>query len=165
VRPSLTKPITIVAALALALTIAATNMTPSALAAGRPRASFTQIENDLMCVACHESLAVANSPEAFSERAYVRQLIAQGLTKRQIENQMVQQYGPQVLAKPPAHGFNLLVYVLPPVLVAIALLTFALTIPKWRRRSRLAASTTTPAGPTLDPEDARRLDEDLARHG
>ncbi len=51
-----------------------------------------------MCVACHESLAVAQSPEAFSERAYIRRLIAQGLTEKQIENQLVAQYGPSVLA-------------------------------------------------------------------
>ncbi len=136
---------------------------PAGAAAAPPRASLTQIENDVMCVACHESLAVAQSPEAFSERAYIRQLIRQGLTKQQIEKQLVAQYGPAVLGKPPAHGFNLLIYVLPPVLLVIGLATLAITIPKWRRRSRSAAATPLPAGPALDPEDARRLDEDLAR--
>jgi cytochrome c-type biogenesis protein CcmH len=152
--------------MAAALTLgAALALVPAAstAAAATPRASYNQIVNDVMCVACHESLAVAQSQEAFSERAYIRQLIAQGLTQKQIENQLVAQYGPSVLGKPPAHGFNLLIYVLPPVLLAIAIVTLAVTIPKWRRRSRLAASSPLPTGPPLDPADARRLDEDLAR--
>ena len=37
-----------------------------------------------MCTACHEPLAVAQSLEADSERAYIRGLIAQGQTKSQI---------------------------------------------------------------------------------
>lgn len=133
-------------------------------AAAPPRASFTQIESNVMCVTCHEPLAVAQSPEAFSERAYIRQLIAQGLTAKQIENQLVSQYGPSVLAKPPASGFNLLIYVLPPLLLLIGIAILAATLPKWRQRSRDAASAPLPTGPALDPDDARRLDEDLARH-
>ncbi len=140
----------------------APGLTP-ALAAAHSRASLTAIENDVMCVACHESLAVAQSPESYSERQYIRDLIAQGLTQKQIERDLVAQYGPAVLAKPPARGFNLTIYVLPPALVAIAVAALLVTMPKWRRRARLAASTSMPAGPPLDAEDARRLDEDLAR--
>jgi cytochrome c-type biogenesis protein CcmH len=136
-----------------------------AAAAVKSRASFMQVENDVMCVACHEALAVAQSPEAFSERAYIRQLIAQGLTKRQIEKNLVANYGPAVLARPPASGFNLLIYILPPAVLLLGIGTLVYTLPKWRRSSRLAASApmATAAGP-LDPEDARRLREDLARH-
>ena len=133
-------------------------------AAATPRASFTQVESALMCTSCHEPLALAQSPQAFSERAYVRQLVAQGLTQKQIENQMVAQYGPSVLAKPPAHGFNLLIYVLPPLLLVLGGVILLVTLPKWRRRSRAAAATPVPTGPPLNPADARRLDEDLARH-
>jgi cytochrome c-type biogenesis protein CcmH/NrfF len=136
---------------------------PSAdAAASRP--SFIQIENDLMCVACHESLAVAQSPEAASERQYVRDLIAQGETKAQIEKAMVASYTAAVLAVPPAHGFNLLVYVIPPALLALGVATVMLTLPRWRRRTRAAAAAqpATPA-PALDATDARRLDEELGR--
>jgi cytochrome c-type biogenesis protein CcmH len=139
-------------------------LAPAPAAAATPKASFTEIEQDVMCIACHEPLAVAQSPEAFSERAYIRQLINKGLSKKQIEKQLVVQYGPAILAKPPAHGFNLVIYVLPPVLLAIAIGALAVTLPKWRRRSRSAAASPSRAGPELDPEDARRLDEDLARH-
>ena len=131
----------------------------------KPRASFTQIESDLMCIDCHESLAVAQSPEAFSERAYVRVLIAQGLNRQQIEKQMVQQYGSAILAKPPARGFSLLVYILPPALLVAGITTLAFTLPRWRRRTQQEAREHPQPLPALDPDDARRLDADLARHG
>jgi cytochrome c-type biogenesis protein CcmH len=131
------------------------------------RASFTQIESEVMCVVCHEPLAVAQSPEAFQERDYIRGLINQGKSRREIENDLVQQYGPAVLAKPPAHGFNLLVYVIPPVAVVLGIAVVAVTLPRWRRRTRqaaaLAAAAPHPGGPAFTAADARRLDEDLKR--
>jgi cytochrome c-type biogenesis protein CcmH len=136
---------------------------PNAAAVVRPRAQFLEVQNDVMCVACHEPLAVAQSPEAYSERAYIRQLIGQGLTKAQIEKNLVANYGPAVLAKPPADGFNLLIYLLPPVVLLVGIGFLAYTLPRWRRRTRLAAAMPVASASPLDPEDERRLREDLAR--
>jgi cytochrome c-type biogenesis protein CcmH len=147
----------------LTLTVALSGGLPASWAATPRRASYNQVVNDVMCVVCHEPLAVAQSPEAFQERQYIRTLIAQGETRAQIEHGMVESYGPAVLALPPAHGFNLFVYVIPPVLVALGVATLMITLPKWRRRTRLAAAQPTAAPPTLDPDDAQRLNEDLAR--
>lgn len=148
--------------LVIVLTGAATlGVSGSALAAAS-RASFTQLESQLMCVACHESLAVANSPEAFSERQYIRDLISQGETAADIKRNMVAQYGQAVLAVPPAQGFNLVVYVLPAALVGLAIIVLAVTVPRWRRRTR-QATPDAPAAP-LSAEDLRRLDEDLGRY-
>ena len=148
--------------LAVALTFSG-GLTVAVAAATGPRASYNQIVNDVMCVVCHEPLAVAQSPEAFQERQYIRTLIAQGQTRRQIEHSLVESYGPAVLALPPAHGFNLFVYVVPPVLLALGVVTLMVTVPKWRRRTRVAAGEPVVAAAPLDPGDARRLDEDLAR--
>src|SRR5947209_8514830 len=100
---------------------------PAALASAQARASLTDIENDVMCVSCREPLAVAESPQAYAERDFIRTLIAQGQTKSQIEAALVGQYGPAVLGRPPAHGFNLTVYVLPPALVLLGLAALAVT--------------------------------------
>jgi cytochrome c-type biogenesis protein CcmH len=148
--------------------VVALGLYPAATVSAATRTSFTQVEGDVMCVVCHEPLAVAQSPEAFQERDYIRGLILQGKTRRQIENDLVQQYGPAVLAKPPAHGFNLVVWVVPPVAIVIAIVTLAFTLPRWRRRTRQAATATDgarhdPAGRALTDADTRRLDEDLAR--
>lgn len=146
--------------LALALVVACT---ASGAASAASHVSYNQILNDVMCVACHESLAVAQSQESFSERAYIRLLIHQGLNQAQIEKQLVAAYGPAVLGRPPAHGFNLLIYIVPPALLGAGIVALVVTLPKWRRRSRLAASSSLAAPPPLDPADAQRLDEDLAR--
>jgi cytochrome c-type biogenesis protein CcmH len=153
----------------LAGLLAALLVSPAAALAANAggRASFTRIESEVMCVVCHEPLAVAQSPEAFQERDYIRGLINQGKSRTEIENDLVQQYGPAVLAKPPAHGFNLLVYVIPPVAVILGVAGVAITLPRWRRRTRqagaVAAAGPQPAGPAFSAADARRLDEDLKR--
>jgi cytochrome c-type biogenesis protein CcmH len=152
------------AALVIAIALAVACAAPGLAVAVAPRASLTDIENDVMCVACHEPLAVAQSPQADAERGFIEGLIAQGQTKAQIEQALVGQYGPAVLGRPPAHGFNLTVYILPPALVAVGLATLAFTLPRWRRRARATSSTAMPARPPLSPADARRLEEDLAQY-
>jgi cytochrome c-type biogenesis protein CcmH len=133
-----------------------------ALGAVHPRTSLTAVENDLMCVACHEPLAVSQSPQAESERRLISHLIALGDTKAQIERVMVAQYGPSVLAKPPAHGFNLSVYVLPPVAVLVGLAVVGFALARWRRSRRSEEPLASVA--SLSPGEARRLEEDLARY-
>jgi cytochrome c-type biogenesis protein CcmH len=137
-------------------------LAPAALAA-KPRASLTAIENDVMCTSCRESLAVAQSPQAVEERDFIRGLIAQGLDQRQIERILVAQYGSAVLARPPASGFNLTVYVLPAVIVILGLGILAVVLPRWRRAARARLAAPLAAGPALSPADSRRLDEELSR--
>jgi cytochrome c-type biogenesis protein CcmH len=146
----------------LAIVAALTLAAPSLAAAVTPRASLPDIENDVMCVVCNEPLAVAQSPQANRERAFISNLIARGYNKHQIERALVTQYGQSVLALPPAHGFNLTVYVLPPAIVLLGAAGLAFALPRWRRRTRADDEGAPPA--SLDPGDARRLDEDLARH-
>jgi cytochrome c-type biogenesis protein CcmH len=154
-------------AAALAAALTATALAPSAATANpAPRASLTDIENDVMCVSCREPLAVAQSPQAYAERNYIRGLIAQGMSKAQIEQALVGQYGPAVLGKPPAHGFNLTVYILPPAIVLLGVGTLVLLLPKWRRRQRASAAARGPiAEPSIASADAARLDEELRRYG
>jgi cytochrome c-type biogenesis protein CcmH len=155
-------------AAALATVVALGALSPALTSAGAatPRANLPDIENDVMCPSCREPLAVAQSPQAYAERNFIRGLIARGLTKGQIERQLVAQYGPSVLGRPPAHGFNLTVYVLPPAIVLLGLGILALTLPRWRRRAQ-AAKAAQAAAPAPSPSatDSERLDEDLAAFG
>jgi cytochrome c-type biogenesis protein CcmH/NrfF len=143
---------------------------PVALAAPTPKTSLSDVEDEVMCPSCHEPLALAQSPQAIAERNFIRTLIAQGMTKAQIKQALVAQYGTTVLAQPPAHGFNLTVYVLPPALLIAGVVLLVMLLPRWRARTR-AATAATGAGavgaraPTVSADDARRLDEDLARYG
>jgi cytochrome c-type biogenesis protein CcmH/NrfF len=148
-----------IAAATAVLALAVTSAPTAALATAR--ASLTDIEDEVMCVACHTPLAVSQSPQGNAERDYIRSLIAQGETKAQIKQALVAQYGQAVLALPGAHGFNLTVYILPPALVLAGLATLAITLPRWRRRTRAAQPAAPANGPQLEPSEMRRLDEDL----
>lgn len=144
---------------AVALTAA---LTPVAGAAPA-RASLMDIENSVMCVVCNEPLSVANSPQAYQERDFIRGLIAKGETKRQIERALVANYGIAVLGKPPAHGFDLTVYVLPPAVLAAGLALLAFILPRWRRRVRANALGPPPGEPSVSQAEERRLDDELGR--
>jgi cytochrome c-type biogenesis protein CcmH len=122
------------------------------------------MEPDFMCVVCHEALDVSQSPQADQERSFITTLIAQGKNRAQIDDAMVAQYGSAVLAVPKARGFNVVFYVLPPVLVLAGVLSLAVLLPRWRRRARAAAAGPAPPGAALDGADAQRLDEELARY-
>jgi cytochrome c-type biogenesis protein CcmH len=159
------------AALVLAIALGLTPVATAAMAPIKPikpppqRASLTDIESNVMCVVCKTPLAVSQSPEADRERALINGLIAKGDTKSQILNAMVVQYGPAVLALPPAHGFNLTVYILPPAILILGAAGLAFTLPRWRRRTRTATTDTDRAGPALDPSESRRLEDELAQYG
>jgi cytochrome c-type biogenesis protein CcmH len=142
-------------------------LAPSAALAATAKTSLGDVEDEVMCPSCHEPLALAQSPQAIAERNFIRTLIAQGQTKAEIKQALVAQYGTSVLARPPAQGFNLTVYVLPPALLLAGLAVLALTLPRWRRRTKARSGVASPPTSTSTPstEDERRLDEDLARYG
>jgi cytochrome c-type biogenesis protein CcmH len=158
VKPRLTTALVAAATVAAVLSIVAA----TALAAPASKTSLTAVEPDVMCVSCKEPLAVAQSPQAYAERNFIRTLAAQGYDKRQIEQALVAQYGPAVLGKPPAHGFNLTVYVLPPALVALGIAILALVLPRWRRRFAARSKTAAVPAPTISPQENARLEQELA---
>lgn len=134
----------------------------STAVAAAPRASFNDIEDEVMCVTCNVPLNIAVSTQADEERTEIRRLIAQGLTKQQVLDQLVADLGPQVLADPPSDGFNITTWLVPIGAVGGVALLLALTLPRWRREAAAAPDQVRPAGPALSPDDLRRLDDDLA---
>jgi cytochrome c-type biogenesis protein CcmH/NrfF len=122
---------------------------------------YLSVVTQFMCTTCHEPLQQVNSPQAISEKSFLRGLIAKDLTLGQIKTAMEDQYGPEVLARPPASGFNLTIYILPPVVLIGGLALLAYTLPKWRERSRKAADVKLPTAEPLESADAKRLDDEL----
>lgn len=131
--------------------------------AATPRTSVTDIEDEVMCVACGVPLDIAESPQATQERQFIRTLVAQGLTKDQVKDRLVAEYGQRVLATPKDSGFGLAAYLVPIAIVLIALAAGAFFVPKWRAKKG-DGDAAAQAGPTLSDADARRLEEDLARY-
>ena len=148
------------AAAALVLLLAL--MAPAWAHAAQPRASFNDIEDEVMCDTCNVPLNIAESPRADQERREIKGLIAQGLTKQQILAELKQRYGPAILATPQDSGFSLAVWIVPVAVVLAVLAGLVIVVPRWRRRDTGGAIV--PAGPDLSAADARRLEEDLARY-
>lgn len=156
---SLTAPAAVLAVLLLAALLAVLPVPGGALAAEPSRASLPDIEDEVMCVECGTALNISNSQVAERQRELIRRLIAQGLTKQQIKARLVEEFGPGVLATPESRGFGLAAYVVPPLLVLLALVAIVVTARRWRRAGREGAGA--PAEP-LPSEDARRLERDMA---
>jgi cytochrome c-type biogenesis protein CcmH len=150
--------------LLLLLAVAALVAAPAAGAA-QPRASFNDLEDEVMCDVCNVPLNIAEAPRAEQQRREIKQLIARGLTKQQIKDELVRRYGPAILATPQDHGFSLAAYLVPIAVVVALLAGLAVMLPRWRRRRPAGDADDGDDGPELSADEQRRLDEDLARFG
>jgi cytochrome c-type biogenesis protein CcmH/NrfF len=137
--------------------------------AAEPKTSLPDVEDEVMCVSCNVALNIAESPQAYREREFIRALVEQGLTKQQIKDRLVAEYGPNVLAMPKDDsGIGFAAYAVPIAVVLALVAGMALLLPRWRRRGT-AATAATAAGPAPGAPDAasdaelRRLDADLQR--
>ncbi|MDX6615639.1 MAG: cytochrome c-type biosis protein CcmH [Solirubrobacterales bacterium] len=132
----------------------------AAPAAAETRASLPDIEDEVMCPICGTTLQLSDSPQAERERELIRGLIAKGLTKQQIKDELVAEYGKDVLATPGDSGFDLTAWVVPIAGFAAALAGIGAALWRWRRRAR--RDPPTPAAAAA--EQAERLDNDLAKY-
>jgi cytochrome c-type biogenesis protein CcmH len=154
---------------ALIALLAMLALAPSALAV-QPKASFNDVEDEVMCDTCNVPLNIADSDRAEQERHVIRKLIAQGLTKDQIKDRLKAQYGPAILATPQDSGFSLAVWWVPVAVVLALLALIAALLPRWRNRPPPDDGDDGDdgedpgAGRELSASDARRLEQDLARY-
>lgn len=141
----------------LALAFAALVLAAPAVAGTRPSAA--DLETELVCPVCHETLDESTSPVAEQMKAEIRRRIAQGWTKQQILDEMVANYGPGVLSTPAKHGFDLLAWVLPIGGALLGVAGLAAAARYWSSNR----SGAPPPAPSLEPEMEQRIDEELAR--
>ena len=131
-------------------------------AAYAQKASLPDIEDEVMCVECGTVLSVSSSPVAQQERDFIRTQIAAGKDKAQIKAALVDEYGEEILAKPEADGFNAALWVVPIVLVVLAVGGIGVALTRWRRNAP-GETIDAELPPELSAEDARRLEAELHR--
>jgi cytochrome c-type biogenesis protein CcmH/NrfF len=136
--------------------------TPTPAAPAEPRASLTDIEDEVMCPICGTPLNLAEAPQAERQRAFIRRLIASGETKDEIKDALVREYGPEVLATPESEGFDLAAWLVPAGGILLAALALAFGVRRWRGRGPDRQSPA--GGDELDAADSERLRSDLARY-
>ena len=128
--------------------------------------TLAELEGEVMCPICHTTLDQSNSAAAARIKAFIVRRIRAGDTKSEIKRELVDQFGPAILAAPPKHGFDLLAWLLPIVGILGGGLVLGFAAWRWsrRREPELAlAGAGAPVSRPLDPELERRLDEEL-RH-
>ena len=131
----------------------------STAVASESQPTLAEIESEVVCPTCHTTLDQSSSAVANRMRTFIRARIAAGDTKSEIKRKLVDDFGEQVLASPPKRGFNLLAWVLPPVLVVAAGAILAVLAVRWSRRRDPAPPQAAPPDPELD----RRIDDELAK--
>ena len=106
------------------------------------------IDRELYCPVC-ENIPLDVCPTQACEqwRATIREKLVLGWSDDQIKDYFVDQYGPRVLAEPPAEGFNSLVYILPPVLFVIGAYVLFRSVRAWK------VKPTAPRGLAVESHD------------
>ncbi len=157
-----------IARLMAAVLVVAAFWVPAVAVAGPPpqaKTTLPDVEDEVMCPICGTALNLSESPQADRERAFIRREIAQGKTKDEIKDELVAQYGTQVLAEPPKSGFDLAAWIVPGLAILLAAIAIGVALWRWRRAGRGGGGAPPgEGGPPLDPADAERLDADLARY-
>jgi cytochrome c-type biogenesis protein CcmH len=133
-----------------------------AVAADCPKTSLAAVEADVMCPVCGTPLGLATeAPQANRQRALIQRLVDRCRSKDEIEEVLVAQYGPGVLALPETEGFDLSAYLVPALIVLLAAGGVALAALRWRGGGGGGPAA---AGPGEDGAAGKRLDADLERY-
>jgi cytochrome c-type biogenesis protein CcmH/NrfF len=106
------------------------------------------------------TLADCPSPQAQTLRSWILVQEAAGRTREDVESELLERYGDQLLAAPRARGFGLTAYAVP---IGVFLAGGALVAFFLRRQTRLARAEAPAAGAPLPPELERLVDEELGR--
>lgn len=147
--------------------------------AGRPRAPVTDYENDPFIIGVEERLrctcgcnldvytcrttdfTCATSPAMHRQ---VVSLVEEGKSAEEILDAFVAEYGEMVLMAPRKEGFNIVGYVLPGIAITGvgAAMLWVLTRKIRLRTAAVEAATSEGGDPSLSPDDAARLEAELA---
>ena len=131
--------------------------------ASERRPTLTELESEIVCPTCRTTLDQSSSPVAERMRTLIRARIAAGDTKSEIKAELVRQFGPRVVqTAPPRRGFDLLAWLLPIGGIAAAASVLSLLAWRWTRSAGVESAAGDAQAP-VDPELARRVDEELVR--
>ena len=118
----------------LAVVVAALVLAAPAAACTHPRTSLPYLEGQIMCPTCHTTLDQSDAPAAQRIKHFIAQRIDQCATSKQIESELVANFGAGILAAPPHKGFDLVAWWLPIAGLIGGALLLALGVWRWSRR-------------------------------
>lgn len=115
----------------IALLLTACGTSPAGQAGMEQRAQ--ELNKNIMCPICPgESIDQSQATIALQMREIVREKLDEGWTDDQIQDFFVDRYGPSVLMEPPTDGFSIMAWIVPPVVVVVAIIAFLMAIRRMR---------------------------------
>ena len=137
-----------------------------ALALAGPAAAcptLPDLEGKFICPTCKTTLDQSDAPAARQIKAYLAKRVAACASEAQIRDELVAQFGTQVLAAPPRKGFHWLAWLLPLVGILVAAAVISVLVWRWSHTRTPELDADSNGRAPLDPELERRLDRELAR--
>ena len=148
---------------AIVVALAMTIVAASSLV-GAPKPTAKSIGDGLICqCGCTQTVTECNHfecPSRAEMNALTTKEIAAGKDETTILQDFVKQYGVQVLASPPAAGFNLAVWILPGVGLIIGLGLVVMIVRKWRKPHPKTSDA--PEAP-IDPKLIAAIEEEMRK--
>ena len=128
--------------------------------------TLQKIGNEVQCL-CGCNAPLNECPhlecaEKAGEQAFIKAEIAAGKDETAILQDMSLKYGLQVLSTPPAHGFNLSIWILPALGLLLGLGIVFVIVRRWRQKPELAPP---PASSTLDPKVLSAMEDEMKSVG
>jgi len=127
------------------------------------------VARQLYCPVCENTpLDVCGTQACAQWRELIREKLGQGWGEDQIKDYFVAQYGDRVLAMPPAHGLNWLVYIIPPLAILAGIFILYSAFRAWKRPKTATATdqgAALPADPAAASQDeyVARLEDELSK--
>ena len=120
------------------------------------------IAKQLYCPVCENiPLDVCGTQACEQWRGLIRQRLGEGWSEEQIKEYFVTQYGDRVLATPPAHGINWLIYVVPPLIILVGVyILYQIFRPRKQQKPKIVEETAA-ASSTQQNEYIKRIEDEL----
>ena len=101
-----------------------------------------EVASGLRCPVCQgESIEQSPSELAQELKSVVREQLAAGRTPDQVREYFVARYGEWILLQPRATGFNVAVYLVPPLLLLAGAALIVVLLKRWTRGTNAAPAT------------------------
>lgn len=131
---------------------------------GAATPTVKSIGDAVMCqCGCAQTVTACNHFECGTRaemNAFSDKEIKAGKDETTILQDFVKQYGVQVLASPPASGFNLTVWVLPGIGLIVSLFVVVVIVRRWRRPP---PESNLPPPEPIDPKIIEAMEEEMKK--
>lgn len=140
---------------------------PAAFAVAR--VNEADLEDEVMCVQCGRPLSTSSGSAADQERALIQGWIEQGLTKAQIKQRLVAEYGERALV----NDTSPVAAAAPWIAAIVGAISIGLLLQRRRQRDESPAKVgdsangngAAPRAPQISAADEARIDAELAERG